>query len=244
VERAGSCPHLMTRSAKKKVAVLGGSFDPIHYGHLGLAAEVKEKVGMDRVLFVPACISPHKQDRALTDARHRTAMLRLALREQPAFSLSEIELQRKGVSYTVNTVEALLAAHGDWELYWVMGYDAFQELDSWKEPRRLMTLCHIIAGTRPGYPKPNRERDLKRLGLESSFLLDRQPHPEGLEEYGNPDTGRSVIFIALTPREVSSSEIRRRIRDHRSVKNWLPPEVEHYIISNQLYQTESHTHTE
>lgn len=233
----------MSRGKKERVGILGGTFDPVHNGHLGMAAEASEKFGLNRTLFVPANISPHKQEQPVTPAEFRLEMLRLAIRPYPAFAVSEIELRRGGVSYTVDTVEQLQAAYPESELFLIVGLDTFKEMGSWKEPLRLMETCHILVGTRPGHELTDPGEWVRRLSGGNRAPRPRaqkQGEKEGTTEFRHRDRETRAVFFKIAPRDISSSEIRRRVRDNEGVKNMLPPDVEHYIIEHQLYRAQPH----
>ncbi|MFQ5672034.1 MAG: nicotinate-nucleotide adenylyltransferase [Nitrospinales bacterium] len=226
----------MSEGGTEHEGLLGGSFDPVHYGHLRLAAETRERFRLDRVVFVPAHVSPHKRDQPVTPARHRREMLRLALLDEPAFGLSDIELQRKGVSYTVDTLEALRAEGGvRKEFYLIMASDTFRELGAWKDYRRILELVHVLVAARPGEAPGDPAESLRRLFQEPS-PYEPPSSGENMREYRRRDNGRRLVFFQLkTPMAVSSCQIRDRIHQKASIKNFLPPQVEHYIIENNLY---------
>lgn len=226
-------------SNNNRIGLLGGSFDPIHYGHLGLADEAREKFDLRRIFFIPASISPHKQESPVSPAAHRLSMLRLALEERPAFSVSEIELARGGVSYTIDTVTQLQREDADREICLILGADAFRSLGGWKEYERLLERCHCLVATRPGFSLDAPQEILQRLFRDASpYAVDNssRKNPAMLRRR---DNGRCLDFFEIEPRDISASEIRKRIKSGVSVKNMLPPKVEHYIIENHLYQDES-----
>ncbi|MBI4383959.1 MAG: nicotinate-nucleotide adenylyltransferase, partial [Nitrospinae bacterium] len=229
----------MTGKEKERVGILGGTFDPIHNGHLAIAREAREKFRLDRVLFVPANLSPHKRAQAPAPAGRRLEMLRLALRPCPEFDVSPVELERAGVSYTVDTLERLRTEFPETEFFLIMGLDTFKDLGAWKEPRRLMGLCHLLVGTRPGHELKN---PAEAVGRISGGTYSRAPEPGRAETVGLRDreTGMRAFFFEIAPKDISASEIRRRVRDGLEVKNMLPPEVEQYIIRHQLYRARPH----
>lgn len=228
----------MNAMNKKRVGLLGGSFDPVHYGHLGLAGEARERFRLDHVLLVPANISPHKQEKSAAPSFHRLEMLRRAIRGEPAFEASDIELKRGGISYTIDTLKTLRANDPEAEFYLIMGVDTFQDLGTWKDYRQLMEGCHLLVATRPGFSMGYPEEALQRLFKEP---VPYQPGPpaKNVAAFNRGDNGRGLIFYQPAPRDISSREIRGRVHQKGSIKNMLPPQVEHYIISNNLYQIES-----
>ena len=224
----------MNQDKTQRIGVLGGTFDPVHNGHLGIAAEARKKFDLNRVLLVPANISPHKQQRVTTPPHHRVEMLRLAIQSDPALTLSEIEIQRAGVSYTIDTLQALEALYPSADLFLIVGIDTFKEMGNWKEPRRLLERYNVLVGTRPGHDLENHDTLVQQL---SDGAHVAQTTRNG-DAYRHCRTGKNLIFFEITPYNVSSSKIRHDIRYNREVRNMLPPEVERYIMRHQLYQAE------
>lgn len=220
----------------QKSGLLGGTFDPVTTGHLHLAQSIQKNLNLDRIWFIPAWQSPHKLDRPPTDATHRLNMLKQALTPFPHFQISEIELGHPRVSYTINTLTALHNRHPDTEWYLILGRDTFRDFASWKSCREILEKAHVVVATRPGYGDALAEKALQNLmeATACSFHLDHEAH--GLKTYLCGDTGKTLIFCDIEPVDVSSSEIRERVRRGLSVKNLLPPEVERYIMSHHLYQ--------
>lgn len=210
-----------------RTAVFGGSFNPIHYGHLLLADEVLEYLELDRVLFVPAGIPPHKPASALAPAADRYAMVKLAIAGQPRFEVSDVEVRRPGPSYTVDTLE-LLAAGGD-ELFLLLGSETFLDLLGWRAPRRIAELARLAVVPRTGRPfDPEGQaarKVLEGLGLGRFVRVEsaRAVEPE------------AVLIVPATSLPLSSSDLRRRAREGRSLAYRLPPEVARYLLSRRLY---------
>jgi nicotinate-nucleotide adenylyltransferase len=190
-----------------KTGIMGGTFNPIHYGHLLIAEEVRHIKGLDRIVFIPAAHPPHKREEGMIDIRHRYQMAVLATSSNPHFAVSDLEMKRPGPSYTVDTVEELSALCPREELYFIMGSDAFSEIDSWREVGRLMTLCRFIVVDR-------KDRPLKSLKPEMMGRVD------------------IVWCLSLN---ISASDIRMRIREGKPVKYLLPEKVEEYIHRHKLY---------
>ncbi|MFS8572912.1 MAG: nicotinate-nucleotide adenylyltransferase [Clostridia bacterium] len=199
----------------KRVGIMGGTFDPVHIGHLIAAESAREAAGLDRVVFVPAGEPPHKAKEELAPARDRYVMTLLATVGHPSFSVSRIELDRQGKSYTVDTLEALHKELGDAvELYFILGSDAMAGLSGWHRPQRLFELCRFLVIRRPGWD-PARLRE--SLG-------------------GLYDAHRDRIQVVDVPGvDVSSSEIRARVREGRSIRYLVPEMVERYIREHGLY---------
>lgn len=215
-----------------KVGIFGGTFNPIHYGHLRAAEEVREKLGFDKVLFIPSGSPPLKTEE-LADAIHRYKMTRLALVTNRLFELSDIECRLSGKSYTVTTVERLKENNPEVEFFFILGVDAFLDITNWRHPERLVTLTNFVIISRPGF----RFIDLQ---VSPYIKINRRT----LEELDNAKietysiklkSNRDVTFLKLTPIGTSSTEIRTLIKQGKSIKYLLPAEVESYIIANKLY---------
>lgn len=222
-----------------RLGLLGGSFNPIHDGHLTIAAQTRDALHLDRILFIPTGDPPHKAPGSLAPAHHRAAMVRLAIEGEPSFELSDIELRRTGTSYSIDTVRALQAHLGaGTELFFLIGLDAFLDLPSWKEAETLLRACHFVVISRPRvtfdrlaamrlFPPVDRDQ-LRALdsGLASRLSV---PIPGG----------GGLTLLRLPPCDISASEIRQRIREGRSPANVLPPSVGSYIIQHGLYSEDS-----
>jgi nicotinate-nucleotide adenylyltransferase len=196
-----------------KIGVLGGTFDPIHSGHLVIAEEARLKLGLARVLFVPAG-QPWLKSREITLAAHRVEMVRLAIASNPHFELSTVEIDRSGPSLSVKTVAILQRQLGAGaKLFFLVGWDSLAELPQWKEPKKLIRLCKLVAVTRPGFNRP----DLK--AMESLV----------------PGVTQSVVWLDIPPVDISSTDIRKRVAQGFSISGLVPDEVEAYIKENKLY---------
>ncbi len=194
-----------------RIGVLGGTFDPVHYGHLRLAEEVREALGLQRVWLIPAFVSPFRTAEQLSDPTHRLQMLQLAAQDNPHFTVSDIEIQRGGVSYTVETLHALQAQLPDTELYLILGADALRGFPTWREPERIVQVCQLAAGVRPDHDLPT--------------TLNALPEP----------IRARVQPIPTTPLDISASELRQRVRARRSIRYLTPPNVIEYIHQHRLY---------
>ena len=213
-----------------RVAVLGGSFNPIHYGHLLLADDVCEQLALDRVLFVPAASPPHKPATLLAPAAHRFEMVRRAIADNPRFGVSDVELRRSGPSYTVDTLTAL-AAGGD-ELFFVVGSETFLDLLTWREPRRVAALARLVVIPRAGSVFDTQgaaaQKVLHEIGVEGGFV----------HAGGAPPPARGVLIVHATSLPLSASDLRRRVREGRSLTYRLPPAVIDYVRAHGLYRAE------
>lgn len=195
-----------------KVGVLGGTFDPLHFGHLRAAEVARDELALDSVLFVPAANPPHKMGDRVTDAAARVAMLELALADEDGFELSRIELERDGPSYTIDTLGELERARADAELWFITGSDAFVEIQTWKEWEALLERYAFAVHARPG------------VSLDDASRTVAEP------------LRRRITFLQREMLNVSSTEIRRSVRDDRSIRFLVPREVESYIRRHRLYE--------
>jgi len=226
----------MKNSPKEKSGILGGTFDPITLGHLGLARDIQEKIHLDRIWFIPAWQSPHKQDQPPTDASHRLSMLKKALAPYPHFEISEIELNQKRVSYTTDTLTALQNQHPDTEWYLILGMDTFLDFATWKNVRDILNGVHLTVATRPGYSNDLAPKTLQAMMNDLPFSYQLHQLTNEVQTYLCRETEKTLIFCDIEPLDISSSEIRERIKCGLSVKKMLPPEIERYIMAHHLYQ--------
>ena len=211
-----------------RTAVFGGSFNPIHYGHLLLADDLLEILSLDRVLFVPAKHPPHKDPTRLAPPEERLAMVRLATQGHAGFEVSDIELTRPGPSFTVDTLAAL--ARPGQALFLIVGSETFLDLLAWREPRRVAQLARLVIVPRVGSPFDTEsdaaQKVLREIGVEGGFsTVDGGRVPE-----------RGVIVSRAASMPISASELRRRVREGRSLAFRLPPVVADYIRSRGLYR--------
>jgi nicotinate-nucleotide adenylyltransferase len=212
-----------------RIAVLGGSFNPVHYGHLLLADDVLERLGLARVLFVPAAVPPHKPAAQLAPAADRLEMVRVAIAGHPRFAVSDLELRRTGLSYTVDTLQAL-ATGGD-TLFLVIGSETFLDLLAWREPRRVASLARLVVIPRAGSAfdpeSAAAQKVLREIGVEGGFV-----HADAGQEV--PARGVLIVHAASLP--LSASELRQRVREGRSLAFRMPPAVIEYIRTRGLYR--------
>ncbi len=205
-------------NAVEKVGILGGTFNPVHVGHLILARDAMEAHGLSRVLFIPCARPAHKPETGVEPAAQRLAMLERAVVDDPAFEISRVELEREGVSYAVDTVKALRAHAPDVDWHFIIGADTLPELPTWRNILELIELCRFITMRRPGMPD--------REALTEGVRLPA-PWPERLTE---------GIFDGHLI-DISSSEIRKRVAQGRSIRYLVPRDVEDYIADQKLYRT-------
>jgi nicotinate-nucleotide adenylyltransferase len=215
-----------------KWGLFGGTFDPIHCGHLRCSQEILEIFKLDRILLIPASRQPLKEDRDVTPFFHREQMVRLAIEGNDSFSLSDIENQRAGKSYSIETVDHFLSAGSkNPELYFICGQDAFQEIQMWKDWRRLLTLCNYVVMTRPGY-------EIKGLTdiLPSDFSA-RFQYDGTVDGFKGPGSS-FIYFRKLTFLDIASTDIRNRVKRGDSIRYLVPDTVREYILKNSLYKNE------
>lgn len=198
----------------RRIGILGGTFDPIHMGHLITAEMVRVFAALDEVVFIPAARPPHKENRGAAPPEDRLHMVRCAVEENPLFSVSDMELTREGPSYTVDTIAALRARLGEAELFFITGADAMNELYLWHEPERLLRSCSFIVATRQG------------VALDEKLLAEKFSPEE-----------RCHIHAVPTPHlEISSTAIRARVQAGLSIRYLVPRAVERYIEERGLYR--------
>ena len=216
-----------------KWGLFGGTFDPIHLGHLRCAEEIRELFDLDRVVFVPASRPPHKAVGEVTPFSQRMEMIEAAIRGNPSFSLSDMEGRREGISYSVETVEHMLDAGGPGlEIYFITGQDAFHDIRLWKAWDKILLLCHFVVMTRPGYENRGLEQILKPE-FASRFVYEAQA-----DGFRGP-TGRCIFFRSVTFLDIASRGIRQRVRDGRSIAYLTPEPVRSYIADQHLYEGSS-----
>lgn len=196
------------------IGIFGGTFDPIHMGHLIVAEEVRVKLGLAEMIFVPAGKPWLKADRAISSVTHRLEMISLAIADNPHFKISTIEANRPGPSYTIDTIDALKQQLGTKaRLFFVLGSDALSDLPKWKQPSRLVQECQLVTFMRPNSAVPSYKL------LESAI----------------PGISQHVIFVEVPQIDISATQIRSRISQKEPLSDLVPTAVERYIIEHGLY---------
>ena len=200
-----------------RVGIMGGTFDPVHYGHLVTAEEARVQFALEHVYFVPNRFPPHKTLDHVTDPEHRFRMTSLAVRTNERFSVSRIEIDRPGPSYTIDTLLALRAEHSARDLFYITGADAILQIvrGEWERSAELLTLCQYIAASRPGFPID--VHDLRRYNVTRQHL-------------------DNLHVIEIPALSISSTDIRRRVAEGRPIRYLLPDEVAAYIAEHGLYR--------
>lgn len=214
----------------RKVGLFGGSFNPIHLGHVNSLLTVSDYLGLTTIKVIPSNITPLKEEKIEQGptSEQRRQMVELAIREYPeVLELDDIELKRAGVSYTIDTVTDLMAANDSDDFYLIIGADQFEKFDLWKDFKSLLEKVNLVVTTRPGSYLP--------------YVLS--DFPEGLRDLVEDfdqgmtmlKTGKEIHFVRLTDKDISATEIRKRLRSDRSVSDGMDAEVEKYIVDNGFY---------
>lgn len=197
-----------------KIGILGGTFDPVHNGHILIARYALQKLVLDKVLFMPARLTPMKYRPDISPVEHRVEMLRLALKGESRMELSTLEVERPGTSYTVDTLAELRSGLADRdEIFFLIGWDALNEFPQWKEPRKIISLCKLTVFPRPHVPLP----DLEKLEKEIPGIKDR------------------IIMLDFSPVDISSTMVRERVAQGLPIVKIVPQPVAEYIEKNRLY---------
>ncbi len=201
----------------KRIGILGGTFNPIHMGHLIMAEEVFQHHHLSKVLFIPTYIPPHKYVNDLAEAHHRYQMIKAAVNRKNKFEVSDLEIMREGKSYTIDTVQEILDHYGkDSEVFLIMGADSLNELELWKNIKRLSQLCHFVIVNRPGFKAEASSRLVEIIGNDNILDMER-------------------LRIEIDPVGISSTEIRKRMKDGIEIQGLVPECVEAYIKEHGLY---------
>lgn len=193
----------------KKIGILGGTFNPVHNGHLALAHKALKEFDLDQIIFIPSGNPPHKQRSNIIDAKHRYQMLKIAIASQPKFMVSKIEMRIKGPAYAVDTFRKLAGKYGQrTKLFYIMGMDSFNDMVHWKKPVELFKYCDLIVASRPGVKK--RSLFLKLFGDKICFVTLRE--------------------------KISASNLRIKLKDGKSIAKFVPSKVANYILRKELYK--------
>lgn len=218
----------------KHIGLFGGTFNPIHLGHLRPAQEVLEGFALDKIIFIPSALPPHKQTTYLTDANYRLEMIRLAIQDCPQFEVSDVEIRRCGHSYTIDTVRYFKSLLSDSKLYFIIGTDAFWDIDSWKSYQELFSLISFIVMARPGS-----SGNVEGKVLEN-YLKIRVSEGYFFSESENAciHSEKQAIFgISVSLMDISSTMIRKLISQNKSVRFLMPDCVEKFIELKGLFKT-------
>jgi len=189
------------------IGIFGGTFNPPHMGHLIVAESVREQLHLDKILFIPSARPPHKSRNSIVAATHRVEMTRRAIAENPYFELSEIEIRRKGKSYTIDTLEQLKTLYPQDELFLIIGADELIDFHTWRYPDKILQFCQVVVINRPGF-------DISQVAN---------------------DIIRKVVFAEVPNIEISSTEIREKVRLGKSIRYLVPAQIEQYILQSKIY---------
>ena len=214
-----------------RFGILGGTFDPIHFGHLRTAEEVGEIFGLKKVYLIPSKNPPHKKRKKISPFSERFYMSKLAIEDSEILDVLDVEGKRQGYSYTIDTLKSITTNSyfgQKQDIFFILGLDAFMEIDTWKDYKELFHYTNFVIVKRPGYNNAKMTDILERIGMrytrekgEESFLLH---------------TGKRIFFISVTFMDISSSRIRELVRNGRSVSFLLPKKVKEYILRKGLYR--------
>lgn len=198
----------------KSIAIMGGTFDPLHNGHLVTAQAVYDTFNVDKVVIIPLGDAPHK-DRQLSNALDRYRMVSDAIGDNNAFAVSDMEINRQGKTYTVDTIEEIKRLNPDIIVYFIIGADEVNMVENWKSPSKLLKMCRFVAVSRPGY--------------KISDLIKKV-------ETVRKKFGCEMYFLEVPALDISSSELREKVKEHKSIKYLVPKEIEDYINEHKLYE--------
>jgi nicotinate-nucleotide adenylyltransferase len=216
---------IKTGTGERRIGLFGGTFNPIHLGHLRGAEEIREAIGLREVIFIPAALPPHKTREKIIEAHDRLEMVKQATRKNPLFSTSDVELKRPGKSYAIDTIRYFRETFKD-SLYFILGNDAFVEIDSWKDFRNLFSLCNFIVMTRP---------NLKQASPLPGPLAADFRYEQEASRWVHV-SGNMILFKEINFLDISSTKVRELVKRGASIKYLVPPEVEAYIKKHGLYR--------
>jgi nicotinate-nucleotide adenylyltransferase len=220
------------RAPAPRIGIFGGTFNPIHLGHLRSAEEVREAQQLDRILFIPSATPPHKAVNGLVTAAHRLAMARLAVAGNPSFRVSTVEIERGGPSYSVDTLRLLRARMPAAQFFFILGIDAFREIATWRDYRGIFALANLVVTSRPPGPLLTPRTTLHSLlpvAARAEFCY--RPVTRELEH----STGNRIVFQRISGLEISASAIRHQLLQQSSIRYLVPTSVERYIARHGLY---------
>lgn len=196
-----------------KIGVLGGTFDPIHKGHLIIGEIARISAELDKVIFIPSGTHPFKNNKAITDSKERCQMVQLAIKSNPYFEISTFEMERTGVNYTIDTIRYLKEKYKETEIYFIIGSDILFEIEKWYKFKELIKLCKFIV-----FSRTDRAKEISKIidKLETTYNIN-------IKKVNSP----------VLP--ISSTEIRERVKDGKSIKSFVEESVEKYILENNIY---------
>jgi len=224
----------MKKTGRKKIGLLGGTFNPVHLGHLRASVEVIEMLDLDKIYFIPAYLPPHKTNEGIASPTDRLRMLKLAINGNSLFEISDIELNRGGNSYTVDTLRYFTNAFPEFDSYFILGSELLSEIESWKDYKDLFRLSNIAVLKRPGYSHDI--LSLLPLELRDDFRYYKEYQNVAL--YRNKSS-KILTLLKIDGLEISSTRIRDLVSENKSISYLVPSKVESYIRSRKVYKKEA-----
>jgi nicotinate-nucleotide adenylyltransferase len=215
---------------KKRIGLFGGTFDPIHNGHVKAAERVQDIFSFDRILFIPSYIPPHKESGNVASAAHRLKMVELALTSFERFSPSSIEIDAKGTSYSIVTLSRIKKMFPETDIFFLLGVDAFLEIETWKDYSDVLEQCSFIVMSRPGYCLGDAKGTLTEK-YNQRMVEVSEPMLKDKKGFFN----HKIYLLSIQSLDVSSSEVRERVGTHQSIVGMVPESVENYIKERRLY---------
>lgn len=227
---------ILSHERHRRVGLFGGTFNPIHRGHVQVAKDVLNRYCLASIQFIPSALPPHKTKRTLATALDRYEMACIALAEESAFSVSDIEIKRSGTSYTIDTLRYLEASQPEaTQFFFIVGLDAFLEIHTWKSFRQLFDLAAFIVMTRPQGVQTSASMKTQAVRFARKRISDKYALSDGGDALVHPE--KQLIYLAeVTPVDISSSRIRQMIGQGLPVRKWVAPEVAEYIENKGLYR--------
>ncbi len=220
----------MNNMAKKWIGLFGGTFNPIHNGHVKAAESVQEIFSFDRILFIPSYIPPHKEFEEVASAEHRLKMVELALSSFDRFSPSSIEIDARGTSYSIVTLNRIKEMYPQTDIFFLLGVDAFLEIETWKDYANVLEQCSFVVMSRPGYCLDDAKETLTEKYNQRMVVI------KGSIRKANEGLFTQKIYLCPIPTlDISSSEVRERVRKNQAIEGMVPKNVENYIKERRLY---------
>jgi nicotinate-nucleotide adenylyltransferase len=210
-----------------KLGILGGTFDPIHFGHLRTAEELCQELGLEKVYLIPSASPPHKNNDPIVSFQHRLDMVRMAVEDTPLLEALDLEGNRPGLSYSIGTLQEIHDMFDPVELFFILGTDAFLEIETWKEYRKLFDYAHFIVIQRAGHEEKNFTPFLKKIREDVATTENPKVY--------TTSSGMTIMIMSSTFLEISSTRIRQMLVTGKSVRFLLPETVREYIVQNGLY---------
>jgi len=216
---------------KQRIGIFGGTFNPIHKGHVKAAKEAQKIFQLEKILFIPSYIPPHKASPDIASPAHRMKMVELAAAPYPRFVPSSIEIDAGGKSYSILTVAKLKKKYPDTSMFFLVGADAFLEIETWRDHEKLLEQCHFVVISRPGYRLKDAQKNMgkeyreKTVWVSDSFRFEEKQND-----------GHKVFFLSISALNIASKEVREKIRKGEYIRDLVAEPVEKYIRQNRLYQ--------